>query len=327
MSKMSADNLVKRIIGCGLDRPDVRYLWRRTPLLIAMYQCGFQDWLFDNVRTFKDLKVTNDVNGTACGIRPLHHAGFVDEAKRATEELKSKRIVINAATQTANVSLMKGWVFVDSIYLITAVLPFVGEEKIAHEEVKAMYHLMRNENGVLRHIKNFTEAPPEERDEDVPEGYHEGAFNWIDATAWGRGNGWFVAGVVDILEASRQEDAAVREIFIDVCKSLLKYQEPSGMWKATIDDSYAYPESSGTVMIAYAFLKGFKLGLLSEEYRRSAFKALGELMGQHFDWETFALKDQQYGPLIFNVPTPKYFESGCTYGQGFLAMLLNLATG
>lgn len=89
---------------------------------------------------------------------------------------------------------------------------------------------------------------------------------------WLRSIGWFTVALVDIIEICT-DPATVREIseiFRDLTSSLLPYRDSaSGMYWQVVDrpgDRGNYLETSGSCMIAYAMLKGARLGVLSPDY-------------------------------------------------------------
>lgn len=319
--KQGHDRLLQHILARGLARPDAALHWKRATLLNAMYQCGFQEWLRAEVEKFRTQPIIQPaaMSDSAALIRPLFHAGYTAEAQRAVETYKSLRVVVEGMSQHSHSPPLRGWVWVDTVYMVPPGLALAGEEEMAFAEIKAAYTLLRNEHHLLRHIKNTTPLAPEE--------VYFPQQVWIDGSAWGRGNGWFVAGTVDTLALASRQDPEVERIFRQVCASLLSYQDAGGMWRATIDDPDTVYESSGTLMIAYALRKGVDLGILGPAYQEAAEKALAAVLCHHFDWTTYTVKDQQGGPMMINVPTRATLEDGCTYGQAFLAMLLNLVWG
>ena len=154
-----------------------------------------------------------------------------------------------------------------------------------------------------------------------------GPTDWIDGTAWGRGNGWFVAATVDTLAyAQSEQNSKVEKNFLNVCESLLNFQDDQGIWHAIIDDLDTPPEMSGTTAIAYAFLRASRMGILPSQYEEAARRAIAEVLTNYFDWINYQVKNQQTGPMIANLFTPAHMESGCSYGQAFLAMSLQLIT-
>lgn len=95
--------------------------------------------------------------------------------------------------------------------------------------------------------------------------------------AWGRGNGWVLISLTELLgvmNKNHKNYAEILGIFQTLCKGVLSYQDNEGMWHQIIDDDEAFSEASCTAMFGCAFLRGVKNGWLSvEEYAASAIKA------------------------------------------------------
>lgn len=103
------------------------------------------------------------------------------------------------------------------------------------------------------------------------------------AHAWGRAEGWYMMALVDVLE--RYDCAALRTILKDIATKLLRLQDrTTGTWQQVLDmtgEEGNYPEMTCTAMFAYAFLKGYRLGVLDKRFVHYAEKAL-EGMANHF---------------------------------------------
>ena len=101
---------------------------------------------------------------------------------------------------------------------------------------------------------------------------------------WGRGNGWVIISLVDVLEVLPQdhpEHKPLQTILQNQINALVRYQAPSGMWRTVIDRPDAYEETSATAMITYGIAKAMQLGIVNEEYRpvlRKAWKALESMV-------------------------------------------------
>lgn len=82
---------------------------------------------------------------------------------------------------------------------------------------------------------------------------------------WGRGNGWFAAGMAELLR-SLPEDHPLRPRILagyrKMMAGLLRYQDSEGRWHQLVDDPNAWPESSCTGMFAFALITGVKYGWL-----------------------------------------------------------------
>jgi rhamnogalacturonyl hydrolase YesR len=83
--------------------------------------------------------------------------------------------------------------------------------------------------------------------------------------AWGRGNGFPALGLALTLAdfpKDHPEFAWMLQSFQQHMKALAQYQDENGMWREVIDSPGAYPEYSGTAMIATAMLRGVRHGWL-----------------------------------------------------------------
>jgi rhamnogalacturonyl hydrolase YesR len=95
---------------------------------------------------------------------------------------------------------------------------------------------------------------------------------------WGRGNGWVLFSLSELL-AVLPADHALRAdllgMFRDLCAGVLAQQDAAGMWHQVLDEHDSYPETSCTSMFAYAFARGVQHGCLENQapYVRSVFKA------------------------------------------------------
>lgn len=84
---------------------------------------------------------------------------------------------------------------------------------------------------------------------------------------WGRGNGWVAAGLAELLmdlPADHPRYPAIRQGYIKMMESLLKYQAEDGMWRQLIDHPESWKETSSTAMFGFAMTVGVKKGLLAE---------------------------------------------------------------
>lgn len=100
---------------------------------------------------------------------------------------------------------------------------------------------------------------------------------------WGRGNGWVMGGLCEILQELPKKDRYRKyyeNLFVEMAGSVLRCQQPSGYWSASMLDpeSYPAPETSGTGFFVYALAYGVNEGLLpADEYMpaiRKGWKAL-----------------------------------------------------
>jgi len=100
---------------------------------------------------------------------------------------------------------------------------------------------------------------------------------------WGRGDGWFAAGMAEMLRdlpADHPQRARILAGYKKMMAALLQYQGKDGMWRQLIDHDDAWPESSSSAMFSFALISGVKNGWLpAETYGPAARKAWIAVVG------------------------------------------------
>jgi len=100
---------------------------------------------------------------------------------------------------------------------------------------------------------------------------------WADKTTglsknfWLRSIGWFAVALVDIIEILGSKcDGEIVRIFADLMQSILRFRDAdSGMYYQVVNFPKRegnYLETSGSSMIAYAMMKGARLGVIDESF-------------------------------------------------------------
>ncbi len=104
-------------------------------------------------------------------------------------------------------------------------------------------------------------------------------------TFWGRSMGWYMMGLVDVLDYFPKDNprrAELVRIFGNLSSALLKYQDNrTKLWYQVVDKPDGkgnYLESSASAMFAYAFAKGYKKGYLNERFMKAAEEAFDGLL-------------------------------------------------
>lgn len=324
--------IVKKILERGLQEP-VDTGGKHAAMLNGMYLSGWNDMLVEQLEhtlngTGNIPRSANplgaivahpNISDSMSRIRPLVLAGYLQQAKDALEIYKKERVEVAGAPLFSTAPSTQGWIFADTAYMVPPSLAIMGETEMAINDLVRTHELLAEENGLIRHILNAAV--------DVADSYCKTDI-WIDATVWGRANGWWLAGVVDTVEVLPSCPPQLAQQFVQTCAALLDVQD-GGFWRCTVDDTYSAVDTSATVMIAYGYVKGYQLGLLDKSYAEAGFDALEAVLRHHFDWRTGTMHHQQKGPLIVNVasPNPRYLSSANPYGQGFLAQLYMLCVG
>ncbi len=313
--------LARRILDRGwADKVDTG--GKHSALLNATFLAGERDLFrrrIDDVLNEPKLITEPNIADSSSRIRPLVIAGHIDVARAGAADFLRRRVTAGGVTQHTTALSTPGWVFADSAYMVAPSQAIIGNTELMLSDLKGIWSLLAQEDGLVRHVLNA----------NVPrEKSYIGIDVWIDGTTWGRANGWWVAAVVDSLEVvpPQEWDKDLLKQYEKTTEALIRHQD-NGFWRCTVDDSFAPVDTSATVMIAYALLKGHQLGLGSAEHELAAFSALEQVLRHHFDFRTATLRHQQIGPLVVNVASqnPRYLHEGNPYGQGFLAGLYAMA--
>jgi unsaturated rhamnogalacturonyl hydrolase len=141
---------------------------------------------------------------------------------------------------------------------------------------------------------------------------------------WARGNCWFTAGVVELIEILDLQ-GAVKQHLLDTLKTQVKklaeLQSQEGLWHTLLDEPDSYLETSATAGFAYGILKAVRLGYLNSQYgavgQRAAAGVLNRIDSdgtvQGVSYGTAIGTDQGHYMGIKQCPT--------AYGQGLTFLL------
>jgi len=96
----------------------------------------------------------------------------------------------------------------------------------------------------------------------------------LSKSFWLRAMGWFIVALVDVIEYLEETDmdekTTLTNIFTEAIQGILQYQDQKTKLFYDVVDKQTHPgnylETSGSAMIAYAILKGTRLGLLNTTY-------------------------------------------------------------
>ncbi len=97
---------------------------------------------------------------------------------------------------------------------------------------------------------------------------------------WGRGNGWVLFALSELLEYLPQTHPGYPDMlsrFQTLAKGILRYQDAGGMWHQVLDEPETYEESSGTAMFIIGLARGIKKGWLDSEITPSVWRAWNRL--------------------------------------------------
>jgi unsaturated rhamnogalacturonyl hydrolase len=138
---------------------------------------------------------------------------------------------------------------------------------------------------------------------------------------WSRGNGWVMAGLVRMLQllpANHPSRARFQQLFQEMAETILKAQQPDGLWRSSLLDPDSYPlkETSGSSFYTYALAWGVNQGLLDGAKFTPAIRKA---------WTTLTGSVNAEGKLTHVQPIgsdPKTFADDATEVYGVGAFLL-----
>ncbi len=137
-------------------------------------------------------------------------------------------------------------------------------------------------------------------------GYDESRqSNWADmesglsATFWSRAMGWYVMALVDVCDIignQHSDYVFYARLLKEIAENILLWQQPQGLWMQVMDQPETqgnYLETSASVMIAYAFLKGQRLQILTDHHAQAGRKVFIAIQENHLELNhnTWELKD------------------------------------
>jgi unsaturated rhamnogalacturonyl hydrolase len=98
-------------------------------------------------------------------------------------------------------------------------------------------------------------------------------FNYVvpeTETYWLRGNGWALASIAEILDhvgCDTSRRARYVGIFERTLEGLLPLQQENGLWDSIANiPGYTFPETSGSLLVSYAIVRGTRRGWLDRKY-------------------------------------------------------------
>ena len=139
---------------------------------------------------------------------------------------------------------------------------------------------------------------------------------------WSRAMGWFAMALVDIIDrfeaksgGPTAETNVLRIPFVDLCGALFSFQSPSGMWWQVTDQADRagnYLETSASLMFAYVFLKGARLGILERQFVESGCKALEDVQSRNVSFQegTYHLTNMCWGAGLGAFEGKGYYRDG-----------------
>ncbi len=139
-----------------------------------------------------------------------------------------------------------------SVPFLTRYYEFTGDIKYIDDAARQFIGFKKRlfipDKGIMSHVYDFK-------------------YEKMTGVPWGRGNGWVVFSLTELLE-KLPENHALRDELIEflntLCQNYVKLQDEKGMWHQVLTDWESYPETSCTSMFIYAFSRGVRFGWLRD---------------------------------------------------------------
>ena len=251
--------------------------------LLAMSEITGETKYFDFSEKFIDFYVSED--GSILGydiekynlddlnegrvLFELYHRTGKEKYRKAIENQK-KQLESQPRTSTGNFwhkLIYPNQIWLDGIYMAQVFSTIYAKE-----------YGGKNYSDVLKQIENVNKYM---QNKETGLYYHgldcSKSIFWADKNTglsknfWLRSIGWFAVALADIIEII--DDADVRDrlvtVFADLMRSIIAFRDESGLYWQVVDrpcDKGNYLETSGSCMIAYAQLKGARLGVIDASY-------------------------------------------------------------
>ncbi|MBR3098906.1 MAG: glycoside hydrolase family 88 protein [Clostridia bacterium] len=222
-----------------------------------------------SIRTYKPEKQMLDDINEGRVLFDLYRETGREKYRRAADVLKR---ALDAQPRTAEGSWWHKKIYPDQVWLdgIYMAQPFA-----------ALYEKNFGDGDYSDILKQVSLAASRMRDAKTGLYYHgydasRKAF-WCDRETglsrsfWLRAIGWFSVALADLCGILPEEEAGpLRDIYAGLMRDLLPFADPdTGMYYQVVDHPEAegnYLETSGSSMIAYAMLKGARLGVLDASF-------------------------------------------------------------
>ncbi|MBO1514875.1 glycoside hydrolase family 88/105 protein [Metabacillus bambusae] len=206
-----------------------------------------------------------------------------------------------------SVQLMMDTIWCDDLYMST---PFLcryyektGELKYLDDAVNQFLlykeYLYIPEKKIMSHVYDFK-------------------FNTATQVPWGRGNGWVIFSLSEllaILPVNHEKREELLTFFCELAEGYLALQGVNGLWHQVLTDPESYEESSCTSMFIYAFSRGIRYGWLKEQetYIKAVFRG----------WEGLSKKAIDQNGNVYGVCQGSGYSFTADYYKHDLTWILN----
>lgn len=197
-----------------------------------------------------------------------------EEMKHAVQE-RVDWILTHPADTGMNHANKQCWTWCDALFMAPPVYAHLSRITGDAKYLKAMHeNFLRTYNHLYDHRNSLFFRDGSYFDKQEANG---------KKVFWGRGNGWVLAGIANILEllpADSELKPFYEKLFVELATRLSRLQDDKGFWHASLLDpaSYPSPETSSTALITYGLAYGVNHQLLDASYLPVVQKAWAALL-------------------------------------------------
>lgn len=210
-----------------------------------------------------------------------------EKYRRAIETIMEKQVRVHPRTQEGNFwhkKIYPNQVWLDGLFMVQ---PF-------YMEYETRYNKQEHYADITNQFKNVRKYIFDEEKQLYYHAYDESRTRiWADSKTgcspnfWLRSMGWYLMALVDTYDSASDQIyehyRVLKDLLKEAVKGVLQYQdEETKLFYQLIDlpnQKGNYLETSGSIMIAYAILKGCRLdALLAEKYQHKAEEILDSII-------------------------------------------------
>lgn len=195
-----------------------------------------------------------------------------EERYRTAIEFHMQRLREHPRCQCGNFwhkQLYPNQIWLDGLYMAQ---PFYMEYEMKFGKMEKIADIVSQFKNVRKYLWNPEKQLNYHAYDEARAQFWANPETGCSANFWLRSTGWYLMALVDCIGLSSEmlyeHYRALVDIFRESIRGILKYQAPDGLFYQVIDHPEAegnYTETSGSAMVAYALMKGVRLGILDEE--------------------------------------------------------------
>ena len=279
---------------------------------------GFVDWFVQEngqIRTYDPEEKNVDNINTASNLYTLYDLTGKEKYRRAIDTVRHQ-IDIMPRTKEGNFwhkDIYPWQVWLDGLYMAQ---PFYMQYETRYNKLLGCQDSYQQFRNVERLMKDKETGLYYHAYDESRSMFWADPETGLSANYWLRSIGWFICALVETAQAMDEslyyEYCYLQKLLKDLAEALLPYQDESGMFWQVVDrpdlscsedgtirardhfdlagqePTFAagevrgnYLETSGTALIAYALLKGVRLGFLPERFAAAGERALSGIIDKY----------------------------------------------